>query len=447
MKIKWFIFLAILVLGPGAAPSALSAQGLFEEAEKGGGNKALSFELNGFIRGALFAGKTPGVKEAEIKSSYGEMALKLMVRKQKLGNAYAEVRVRKGMEFNHSVSELSLREAYVNAYLGPVDLRIGHQIVAWGRADGFNPTDNITPQNALARSVDEDDRRAANFLLRSFLHLKSFRLETLWIPAYQSSVIPFDFLPLPENISLNADNPGPQLENSAFAFKLHVILPSVDGSISYFNGFLPSPGLSADPANLFSPGGQIMVFLKPYRMHIFGADFSTTIAGSLGLRGEIAYRKPHDDYKTILHIPNPDIYYVVGLDKELIENLSLIFQYSGRYILDYNPLVQPADPLQDLQYQLDFKNRLINYQQYEFSHSFFSKLGWKLLHETLKLELTGMVNITSAEVYIRPKLVYDLSDAFIFTLGGEIYLGPEDSLFGAIDSYLGAVYMEFKMSF
>jgi hypothetical protein len=446
MKVKGFIFFAVLALGLSSAPSALSSQGLFEQAEKGG-NKGLVFELNGFIRGALFAGKTPGEKKAEIKSSYGEMALKLMVRKQNLGNAYAEVRVRKGMEFDHSVSELSLREAYVNAYLGPVDLRIGHQIVAWGRADGFNPTDNITPQNALTRSADEDDRRTANFLLRSFLNLYPVRIESIWIPVYQSSVIPFDFLPLPENISLNTLNPGLQLQNSAFAFKLHLLLPSLEGSISYFNGFLPSPGLYADLANPLSPDGQIMVFLKPFRMHILGADFSTTVAGSVGLRGEIAYRKPHDDYKTNLHIPNPDIYYVIGLDKELVENLSLIFQYSGRYVLDYKPLVQPVDPMLDLQYQLALKNRLINYQQYKFSHSFFGELGWKLLYETLNLELAGMVNITSREVFIRPKLVYDISDAFTFTLGGELYLGPEDSLYDAIASYLGAVYMEFKMSF
>jgi len=132
------------------------SQGLFEEAVSGGSDleaEHAAYELNGSVRGVLYGGKIPKEDNGEIKSSYAEAALKLRVRKQDAGGGYAELRFRRGREFGASISALDVREAYVNTYAGRFDLRIGQQIVAWGRADGFNPTDVITPKNMLVRTV------------------------------------------------------------------------------------------------------------------------------------------------------------------------------------------------------------------------------------------------------------------------------------------------------
>jgi len=176
MKIKGLCLVFILIFSLN-----LSAQSLFEEAEKGE-DQDKAFELNGYLRSALYLGKVPDRDLADMKSGYGEFSLKLKASKARFGSAFAEVRFRKGYEFNDYLSEINLREAYVSAYLGPFDFRIGHQIVAWGRADGINPTDNITPKNMLARSPDEDDRREANFLLRTFFNAHPVRIELIWVP-------------------------------------------------------------------------------------------------------------------------------------------------------------------------------------------------------------------------------------------------------------------------
>jgi len=52
-----------------------------------------------------------------------------------------------------------LREAYLETGWGPLDLRIGKQIVAWGRADRINPTDNLTAKNFTLLDPDDDDQR------------------------------------------------------------------------------------------------------------------------------------------------------------------------------------------------------------------------------------------------------------------------------------------------
>lgn len=443
MKISLIGFLGLFIVS-----SLLPAQSLFEKAEAESKEKELSYELNGYLRSVLFTGKVQDKDEGEIKSGYGEAALKLKVRKLDFGDAFAEVRLRRGYEFNESLSEINLREAFVNAYMGPFDFRIGHQIVVWGRADGVNPTDNITPKNMLARSPDEDDRREGNFLIRSYTNLHPLRLEAIWVPSFRSSVVPTNLIPFPLGIRLiDPEYPDARLKNSAFAVRLNFEWPSFDGSLSYFNGHNPFPGIAAQFPDILTSSPSLHIFLKSYRMHVFGADFQTTVPASFALRGEIAYRKAHGDYEAEAHIPHPDLHYVLGIDKEFSGNFSLILQYIGRYVLDFADLNQPMNPIERQRYELELKNRLISSQQYGLSHSLFCRAEQRLLHETLKIELLGLLNITSEEFLLRPKLTYDLADAFTFILGGEFFSGPEDTLFGTIDSALNSLFIELKASF
>ena len=426
--------------------SSLSAQSLFEKTT--GSKEERPYELNGYLRGTFYVGKVPDKNDAEIKSGYGEASMKLRVRKQDFGDAFAEVRFRRGHEFRKNITEINLREAYVNAYLGSFDFRIGHQIVVWGRADGWNPTDNITPRNMLIRSPDEDDRRLANFLIRSYYNRHPLRFEVIWVPSYSPSYIPTDLISFPPGMTLGDPvYPDSKLKNSAFAFRLNLEFPSIDGSISYFNGHNPLPGITADLPKILTNEVILNVFHKSYRVHILGGDFSTVVAGSFGLRGELAFRIPHKDYKEHLHVPNPDLQYVVGIDKELVENFSVILQYIGRYVFDFSELEEPSTPFERLRYVIALKNRLITFQQYDLSHSFSCRAAWDLLNETMTIEAFGMVNFTSNEVLFRPKMSYDIADALTFTLGVELYSGPDDTLFELIDSTLNAVFMELKASF
>jgi hypothetical protein len=446
MKIRTVkVFLFFVVLTVLSSPNLFS-QGLFEQAA--GGDEGKPYELNGYLRGTLFVGKAAETDDAEIKSGYGEAALKLRLRKQGFGDAFAEFRFRHGHEFQKRISEIDIREAYVNAYIGPFDFRIGHQIVAWGRADGWNPTDNITPKNMLIRSADEDDRRLANFLIRSSYTTHPFRLEAIWVPAYRPSYIPTDLIASSSGINLvEPDYPDMRLKNGAFALRINMELPSLDGSISYFNGHNPAPGITADFASIVLPNRDLDIFPKSYRLHVVGADFSTVVAGSWGLRGEVAFRQPNQDYEKNVHIPNPDLQYVVGIERELVRNFSLILQYIGRYVFDFRKLEVPENPLEFPRFKIELKNRLIAFQQYEVSHSLSGRAVWELMNELLSLEVFGQVNFTSKEAMVRPKMTYDIADALTFTLGAELYSGPEDTLFDLVGTALSAVFVELKASF
>ena len=177
--------------------SGESSGGLFEQSlaegsadDAVGGAPASSYDLSGYVRGDLFVGKVPGFSQGIVKAGYGELALKLRAKKEPYGDAFAEARFRYGLEGEEQRLLVDLREAYVSAYAGPLDLRIGQQIIIWGRADAFNPTNNVTPFDLRVRSPVEDDRRVGNVGARAFLNLSPVRLEGIWMPLYVPSELP-----------------------------------------------------------------------------------------------------------------------------------------------------------------------------------------------------------------------------------------------------------------
>lgn len=408
--------------------------------------QSLNFELNGYLRGTTYMGKTPHHNEAELKSGYGESSLKLRIRNADRGDGYAEIRFRKGTEFNQSVAQINLREAYVNAHMGRCDLGIGHQIIAWGRADGINPTDNITPKNMITRSPDEDDRREGNFLIRSFYNIHPLRLEAIWIPAYAPSVLPLTIIKLPPGISLeNAMIPAASIKNSAFGLKLQLEFSTFDGSVSFFNGYNPLPGIAMSQPQVTQTGIVFSIMPSPYKLRIVGADFSTAL-GAYGLRGEFAYRKPEQNPEKQIHIPNPDCQYILGMDRE-IGNLSLIIQYLGRYVIDFKRLVEPANPAALAQYEVRLKNRIFSSQINKVTHGISFRPAWKLLHETLTLEFAGMYTFTTDELFLKSRLAFPITDALTLTLGGEFYSGADNTLFGTLDEIMSAIFVELRTQF
>ncbi|HVR20418.1 MAG TPA: DUF1302 family protein, partial [Polyangiaceae bacterium] len=126
-----------------AAPAEGSGSGLFESSQSGAGDEPAAgetgapggFDLGGYVRGDAFVGKETQGNRAEAKAVYGELSLKVNTPREKYGDAFAEARLRYGLQDVEQKVFIDVREAYVNAYFGPLDLRLGQQIIVWGRAD------------------------------------------------------------------------------------------------------------------------------------------------------------------------------------------------------------------------------------------------------------------------------------------------------------------------
>lgn len=456
-----------------AAGSESSGGGLFESSQSDGASSddasedsAPLLNLGGSVRGDLWVGKVVGRPRGEMKAAFGELGFEVRTKKETFGDAFADLRLRYGLQGEETDMAVALREAYVNLYAGPLDLRLGQQIVVWGRADAFNPTNNITPFDLRIRSPVEDDRRLGNVGARAFLNFSPFRLEGVWMPLYRPAEIP---IILPDYARFTDPNfPTPKLKNGLFAGRLHLELASFEASASFLHGFAPLPGLALHSVDRVTP--PISVTRTAYRHHVVGADFSTAFGDVLGLRGEAAYRHPVK-YEERYYAPNPDLQYALGVDRSF-GAVNVIVQYLGRTTFNWEKKVPDALPpgtsldpwdivdLNDFDWanagpqitsyiesEIVVRNQMLFSQLHRVQHILTARLEWLALHDTLTTTALGMVNFSTEEFLIFPKVSYRFSDAVSATVGGEVYAGPTGTLFGTIDAELSAGYAELRYDF
>jgi hypothetical protein len=439
-------------------PVAIAAQGLFESAGNVGNDSAFGDKqpkavvINGYAKGAFFGGRDNADKTI-VSGSYAQTALKLNAEKSGLGRTFAEVRLNAGFSRGSPITAFDVREAWAAVSSGMFDVRLGRQIISWGRADAINPTSTITPKDETVLSSEFDDTRLGNELIQAKVKIGPSSVQGIWIPYYRPDVLPIAGAKIPSGITIGDPiYPDNQFKNGGYALRLECTLSSVDGSLSYFNGFGTLPGLDF---TLSQTG--LSLFPHAYRMQAGGADFSTAI-GPFGVRGEAAIKYPFDDYEEKAYVPNPYAQYVLGLDKTM-GNVSVLAQYCGFYTIhfkeiEYPVLTDPFDPIARAQFvsvmaanEIERMNRLFNGTSDKISHSLVGNAQWNALYETLHLKLAGMYNFTTEDYAVNPSASYDIADAVSLIVGGRYIDGPEGNLNNMISNLMSFVYTDLKVSF
>jgi hypothetical protein len=455
-----------------SSPASEQGGGLFEAGTSSSGPATTgqpALTLSGYVRGDAYLGKVLGSRQADLKAGYGEVALVARTAKTAFGDGYVETRIRHGRQGDLTQTLLDLREAYVNAYLGPVDLRLGKQIIVWGRADLLNPTNNLTPNDLRVRSPIEDDRRIGNFGARAFARFAPLRFEAVWLPSYVPSELPP--VSLPQYVTFGTPQyPSPSAKAWTEAGRIHLELPSFEMSVSYLYGYAPLPGLRLGEIIFDKYNPSVLVARTAYKHQVVGFDFSTTLGDIVGIRGEAAYRRP-SDYRKQDSVPRPDVQCALGLDRKF-GSVTVIVQYLGRYafhwekqtgpVMELDPNTLKLDRYTTSQADLDGYTKqygnVINSMLARFSQMLFSqtertqhlataRVEWSTLHDTLSLSAVGMVNFSTKEWLAAPKLGYSLSDSMTVYLGAEILTGPRGTLFGLVDQTLSAGYAEIRSTF
>jgi hypothetical protein len=448
-----FSFVAFVLL-----PLIAHGQGLFEssvassapDSATQGSAKAIDF--SGFVKGALFGGQDDQ-NSAAMQGVYGQASLKLSAKKEGIGSAFAEVRLTGGNVRGSEPPAAELREAWGSVTLWGTDLKVGRQIVVWGRADALNPTNNITPKDELALSSEVDDTRLGNELVQVKKKLGVATLQGIWIPCYRPDVLLLTGSVIPAGVTMaDPRYPGLGAKNGGYAARLDINASSADGSLSYWNGYATLPGFD------YALGASgLSLIPAAYRMQAIGGDISTA-AGAYGLRAEAAYKLPVDNYENKVWIPHPYGQLVAGVDRS-IGDWSVLLQYAGLYVYNFKKITDPAPPLSAdpgliQQYaaarmaaEFGQLNRLFTGTADEFSHSMTGNVQWNTMHETLHFKLTGLYNFTTEEYAAVPSVGWDVADGIGLTLGGRYINGKNGSLNKMVSNLMSCVYMEMKYSF
>lgn len=333
---------------------------------------------------------------------------------------------------DHGVAASSLIEGYLDYQLDQVRIKLGKQIIPWGRADGINPTDNITPHDYVVLLPFEEDQRYGATALNIEKTLNDeMTLSFITTPYFEPTKIP---LPLGQ---VNFVNQIPN-SNLEYGIRLNKAGGQVDWSISYFHGHSLFPDLRPIGNAMDTP----TIALTYPDMDVLGADFAFNL-GRFGIRGEMAYHRMRDENLNDPLSRNSYWYYVIGADRTYDDNLGINFQLYERYVQNYtNPDTEqfPIDP------ELVVIDAIIGGQQDKRTFGFTTRVSKSWLNDSFKAELLALVNDTRRDYYLRPLLSYNATDSVKVSIGANIYRGPEQSFFGRIREDSG-IFCEMRYSF
>ena len=336
----------------------------------------------------------------------------------------------------------SLTEFYADVKLGRVDLRMGQQQIRWGRADGWNPTDNLIPYDYLNTFADE---RIAVPALKADAYAGRARFEAAWIPFYTPTRLPligqrwFPRLPTSAKIVLAPgtdpveasvsyrDGGGPlparTLGNSQWAVRWNQLVRRGEFSLSYFDGFddlaFFRPSFSPAVLRAGTPPHLLVLLNREYhRVRVAGADFASAL-GPVGIRGELAYFDQTDP-SNLDHL-----LFIVGVDRTWGDWFAIV-QYAGQKV---SRSLQTSAVFPDLGLRSTLLCRIE-----------------RTLGPSRSFEVKGALRLLDGDFLVQPVYSVALTNKWRFKIGATIFAGPRDSYLGQFrDS--GYLNLELRYTF
>jgi hypothetical protein len=333
----------------------------------------------------------------------------------------------------------NLSEAFLDIYFDDFDLRLGKQMISWGKADAANPTNNINPSD-FSNLLDDDDIGVVAVNLNYYW--RDWGLQLVGVPGFTPTRLPprgtrFALLPdAPVSIEVpgvpfpllipveDPELPSNTPENSQFGVRAKTTYRGWDFSLSYYDGVNDLPA-----ASLRFGAGPFPVAVVPVynRFRAMGTDFATTV-GRWGIHGEAA-QLVFDGEKE-----DSRIQYVIGCDYKKSDilfdhDLFVIFEYIGEHVNHESESLDTGASLDSI-----FKSAFATNVTYGFT-------------EYTKLEVVGIIDVYQGDdYYVQPQLVHEVTDDLEITAGLDLLGGPSGTFFGEFKDN-DRVFVKLKYTF
>ena len=348
---------------------------------------------------------------------------------------------------------LDLREAYAEISTSLGDIRLGKQILAWGAADGNNPTDNVNPYDFYYLFLAGAERKRGNLSLSANLYLGALNAEAVVTPFFLANRLPLNEPDFPifadaSNgiLSIRPSPPSADRKNTEYGLRLRLPLAALDISMSYFRGFdrMFTPSIQFPPSRPDTT-------LSYLATRVIGGDL-VTFLGDWGLRGEAAYFLTEDREGTDPFIRNPYLQYVLQLDR-MTDDYSLVLQYLGIAItkIDDDDLVNPVTQ------QVLFTEKEQEWDNIPPKMGMpFGALAQNAVLASANVDFAGgrhtlqgqaLYDLDHNGYMLGGKVTFGLEDAFDLEVGLVAFGGDEESRLHNLKDPFSHIYLGMKYSF
>lgn len=321
-----------------------------------------------------------------------------------------------------AVPTIGLREAYLDVFWPTVDLRVGRQIVIWGKSDGLAITDIVSPKDLSSFLIPEfRELRLPVTAVKASAYFGPVELELISVPTFTPSVLPspdsmwYTSLETPVAPTINLPpEVGGDLWDGEYYGRLRLLggWGDLDVAGGYYWTNEPSPTVERE---FSSPGvlSGITVTPEHYRQSMGGLAASTTF-GPLVLRGESAFFTPRrvltgDPTDSDGYVERNGIDSLVGVDTAFA-GIDASAQLMHQVLLEYDQEIEPD----------------------EHRWTTTVRVGRSFLREQLALDAFGYIGINAPDGLVKTGATWAPGDSLSFRAEGSFFFGEEGS-FGAYD--------------
>ena len=314
-----------------------------------------------------------------------------------------------------------LREAYLDYTAGDLDFRLGRQIATWGVGDLLFIND-VFPKNW----VSFFSGRPLEYLktgvdgLRTRYTSDALNAELLIVPYFEP-----DTMPTPARFFMHDDYasvtnrdeelPETTAGNTEIGLRLYRRVGGFDMSAYAYRGWWRSPGQRPDDPVTPTRVTSIYPPLAVYGLSAQGQ----ALGGIVSLEGGY-YDSREDRDGDDPAIPNSQIRFLAGYQKQLWQDFTLGGQYYVEILQDYGAYQRslPAGFARKERYRDIVTLRLTQF----------------LAHQTWKLSLFAFYSPAENDYLLQPQVTYKVSDNLSAALGANLFGGEKaTTFFGQFD--------------
>lgn len=309
-------------------------------------------------------------------------------------------------------SGLELREGYVDYTSAKWDARFGRQVVTWGVGDLLFIND-VFPKDYEAffsgRPLEYLKKGVDGAKVGLYQGFASF--EFIAIPYFEPNNYPdpdrfWMYDPMSGITNRVTQDPYNDMKKAETALRIYSDLAGFDTSLYFYRGFSRQPSVLPD-----NPAAPTKLTLFYPELSVYGAS-----AQGRALDGVLSLETGYYDSRRDRHgadpmIPNSQMRYLIGYQRQLWEDFTLGLQYYGEHMQDYSAYVQ---------------NLPSGFPQEKRFHQLASvRLTQFMIHQTLRFSFFAFYGISDRDYLLNPEVKYNLTDAVWIAIGGDIFGGDK----------------------
>lgn len=327
-------------------------------------------------------------------------------------------------------TDVELYEVYWDYLSDHLALRLGKQMITWGRSDEIIPLDLVNPQDLTRFFVPyREDRKIPVWMTNVEWYADQLSINAVWVPFFTSSRIAdpgWDWAPampavppaiemgghlIPAHIRCREEDIENRIRYSQYGLKLTWQAENSIFDVIYYNGRDPV-GVPETAISLDDNGIWVDIQKRHPNVQVLGAAFST-VFGKFVLRGDAAFY--FDKY-----ISTKDYLQSGGLARKNYVVSCLGIDYSRQDEIYANILLQ--------------NNMIIDHETHiskpRSETIVFGILDRYWNNKIFKARLLFYYNIDEGDSRLNPEFSYEISDGFNACAGLELLNGDAGTDWG-----------------